>query len=188
LLVLEPANTVMVADLLVPYVPVIVTGVFVVTADVVIVKLREVWPAGTVTVPGTCADVLLVESVTTAPPDGAAPLNVTVAGMLVPPLTLVALGVTADSDALAFGFGKMVRKADFASPPVVALMLADAKLLDELVVTVKLLALFPPAMNTLAGTCADGWSLDNWTVVPPGGAGVTSPTVPRTESPATTEG
>ena len=166
----------------------IVTGVFVVTAEVVIVKLREVWPAGTVTVPGTCAAVLLVDSVTTAPPDGAAPLNVTVAEMLVPPLTLVALGVTADSDAPAFGFSKMVRKVDFASPPVVALMLADAKLLDELVVTVKLLALFPPAMNTLAGTCADGWSLDNWTVVPPGGAGVTSPTVPRTESPATTEG
>jgi hypothetical protein len=42
LLVLEPASTVMAADLLTPYVPVIVTGVLALTASVVIVKLREV--------------------------------------------------------------------------------------------------------------------------------------------------
>ena len=42
LLVLEPASTVIVADRFTPYVPVIVTGVLVLTANVVIVKVREV--------------------------------------------------------------------------------------------------------------------------------------------------
>ena len=107
MLALDPGSTVMVADLLTPYVPVMVTGVFAVTADVVMVKLREVCPAGTVTVGGTwAADALLVESVTAAPPDGAGPLNVTVAGMLVPPVALAAPGVighvAADQDLGAF--------------------------------------------------------------------------------------
>src|SRR5215210_1351316 len=108
--------------------------------------------------------------------------------MLVPPVALAVAGVSDESEALAFGFSKIVRNVDFVAPPVVALMLADVKLLEELVVTVKLFALFPSAMNTLAGTCAAGASLDNDTVMPPDGAGVTSPTVPRTESPATTDG
>jgi len=46
---------------------------------VLTVKLAVVAPAATVTLVGTrAAVVLLLESETTAPPDGAAPLNVTV--------------------------------------------------------------------------------------------------------------
>ena len=66
-----------------------------------------------------------------------------------------------------------------------ALICTEVKLETEaLVETVKLLVLFPAAMNTLGGTCAvDGSLLVNDTVVPPVGAGVASPTVPRSEPP-----
>ena len=62
------------------------------TFCVLTVKFAEVAPAGTVTLPGTVAtEVLLLDSVTTAPPLGAAPLRVTVPVELLPPLTLVGL-------------------------------------------------------------------------------------------------
>ena len=49
------------------------------TDDVCTVKFALVAPAGTVTVLGTlAAPVLLLESVTTAPPAGACPVSVTV--------------------------------------------------------------------------------------------------------------
>jgi hypothetical protein len=43
------------------------------------VKLAEIAPSGTDTLAGTLAAPLLLESITTAPPAGAAPLNVSVA-------------------------------------------------------------------------------------------------------------
>jgi hypothetical protein len=50
------------------------------TALVLTVKLADEEPAATVTLAGTvAADVLLLESETVEPPDGAAPLRVTVA-------------------------------------------------------------------------------------------------------------
>jgi hypothetical protein len=53
--------------------------VFEVTELVVTVKLAVFVFAATVTLDGTCAaNVLLLESVTTAPPTGASPLSVTV--------------------------------------------------------------------------------------------------------------
>jgi hypothetical protein len=56
-----------------------VTEVFDATGLVVIVNVAVVAFAGTVTLVGTCAaEVLLLESVTTAPPMGAGPLSVTV--------------------------------------------------------------------------------------------------------------
>jgi hypothetical protein len=66
-----------------------VTVVEVATALVLTVNVALVAPAATVTLEGTLAAVvLLLESVTCAPPDGAGPLNVTVPVEELPPVTL----------------------------------------------------------------------------------------------------
>jgi hypothetical protein len=64
-------------------------------AEVVIVKVAVAAPGATVTLAGTCAAaVLLLVRVTTAPPDGAGPVKVTVPVDDVPPITEVGLRVT----------------------------------------------------------------------------------------------
>src|SRR2546422_11475374 len=65
------------------------------TALVLTVNVALVAPAATVTLEGTLAAVvLLLESVTTAPPVGAAPLSVTVPVEEFPPATLVGFRVS----------------------------------------------------------------------------------------------
>jgi len=140
-----------------------------------------------VTIGGACALVLLVAIVIDAPPDGAGPVSVTVAGTLLPPLAVALVTPASVSDAScgpAFGFGAMSRNACFVLAPELPVMVADVKLLTALVPTVNVVALLPAAMVTLAGTCAAGLLLDSEIVAPPTGAGVTSPTVPSTEPPA----
>ena len=63
------------------------------TCVVLIVKVVEVAPAGTVTVAGTAATGLELDSVTGIPPLGAAPLIVTVPVAEIPSLTEVGLTV-----------------------------------------------------------------------------------------------
>jgi hypothetical protein len=77
-----------------------VTAVDAVTALVLTVKVALVAPAATVTLAGTlAAAVLLLESVTSAPADGAGPLNVTVpVEDCVPPITLVGLSVNEERE------------------------------------------------------------------------------------------
>ena len=53
------------------------------------VKLAEIAPSGTVTLAGTLAAPLLLESITRAPPTGAGPLSVSVACEVWPPITFV---------------------------------------------------------------------------------------------------
>ena len=63
------------------------------TIDVFTVKVALLLPAGTVTLEETLAAVLLLESITCAPPAGAGPLNVTVpVEDCRPPTTLVEIG------------------------------------------------------------------------------------------------
>jgi len=83
----------------------IVTGVDVLTADVVTVKLAVVEPAGTVTLAGVEAAGELSESDTAAPPAGAAALNVTVPAEELPPTTLVGFNDSADNVTDAGGGG-----------------------------------------------------------------------------------
>ena len=84
-----PDVTVRLAEVVVSKNAVIVTDVLFPTANVVIVKLADVWPPGTLTMPGARATVaLLVASVTEIPPAGAGALRNTVPVALVPPRTL----------------------------------------------------------------------------------------------------
>lgn len=75
-----------------------VTGAEVPTVLVVTVNVVEVVPAATVTLEGTVAAlVLLLVSVTTAPPLGARPLRVIVPVEDEPPVTLAGLSVSEES-------------------------------------------------------------------------------------------
>ena len=78
------------------YVAVMVAVVFAPTAVVVMVKFALVAPAATVTLAGTVAELELLLNATTAPPDGAALVSVTVPCELLPPTTEVGFTLTVD--------------------------------------------------------------------------------------------
>src|SRR5438552_11248960 len=68
------------------------------TTDVFTVKVTLLLPAGTVTLEGTLAATLLLESVTCAPPAGAGPLSVTVpVDDCTPPTTLAGFNVSEET-------------------------------------------------------------------------------------------
>jgi hypothetical protein len=71
-----------------------VTRVDAATALVLIVKVALAAPAGTVTLEGTLAAVLLLERTTWAPPAGAGPLSVTVPVEELPPVTVEGFSVS----------------------------------------------------------------------------------------------
>jgi|SRR6266851_1568621 hypothetical protein len=89
------------------------------TALVLTVKVALVAPAATITLDGVlAADVLLLESVTTAPPEGAAPLRVTVpVEDCTPPTTFVGFSVSEESVEAGVGAGVTVSEADLVTPP-----------------------------------------------------------------------
>jgi hypothetical protein len=76
-------------------VAVTVAVTWLVTEEVVAVKVAEVAPAGTVTLAGTCTAEWLLDRLTTAPPLGAASLRVTVPVEEVPPVTVARLKLSA---------------------------------------------------------------------------------------------
>jgi len=131
-----------------------VTDVLAETANVVTLKLAEVCPAGTLTMPGTCAaDELLVASVTEIPPEGEGELKKTVPVALVPPATLAGLIVMDCSNGGAFGSGVTLTKIDFVAPPALAKTVPPVESPEtELVPMVKVFVLFPAAIVTFAGT------------------------------------
>jgi hypothetical protein len=75
------------------YVPVIVARVEVPTPVVLIVKFADVLSSGTVTVAGTVAAVRSLDSDTTAPPAGAAELNITIPVDVPPPTSTFGLRI-----------------------------------------------------------------------------------------------
>jgi hypothetical protein len=84
------------------------------TADVLTVKLPVVPPAGMVTLDGTLAAELLLESATCAPPAGAGAVNVTVpVEDCRPPNTLLGFSVREES---VGGCGVTVSEADLVTP------------------------------------------------------------------------
>jgi hypothetical protein len=68
------------------------------TGLVLIVKVAVLLPAGTVTLEGTLAAALLLESATCAPAPGAGPLSVTVPVDDCAPVTLLGFNVTEVAD------------------------------------------------------------------------------------------
>ena len=83
----------------------------------VAVNVALVLPADTVTVDGTVAtDVLLLERLTVAPPEGAAPVRVTVPVELFPPFTLVGFRVKEERVTLELP-GVTVKVAERCVPP-----------------------------------------------------------------------
>ena len=157
------------------------TVVDVITALVLTVKLAVVAPAATVTLPGTrAAPVLLLESDTTAPPVGAAPLNVTVpVDDCVPPVTLVGFSVNEDNVTGGGAAGFTMSVAVLVVPPNAALIVTVVAALTALVPTVKLAVVAPAATVTLAGTRAAAvLLLESDTTAPPLGAAPLNVTVP----------
>jgi hypothetical protein len=88
------------------------------TADVLTLKVALVAPAGTVTLEGTLAAPLLVESMTCAPPAGAGPLNVTVpVENCAPPITLEGFSVNEERVDEGAGVGVTVSEPVLVAPP-----------------------------------------------------------------------
>jgi hypothetical protein len=109
--------------------------------EVLTLKVALVAPAGTITLEGTLAAPLLLESATCAPPAGAGPLSVTVPVEDVPPITLV--GFRVSEETVGRGGGVRVRvmvvvcvkvpdvpvMVAVTVPVVAALLTASAKVL-----------------------------------------------------------
>src|SRR2546422_11747184 len=83
-----------------------VPGVDAPTVLVVTVNVVLVAPAGTVTLPGTVAAVLLLDRVTDAPPAGAGPFSVTVPVEFPPPVTVVGFSASERRDRRSVVWGK----------------------------------------------------------------------------------
>jgi hypothetical protein len=140
-----PAVTVKLAEVVVSKNAVIVTDVLFPTANVVTVKLADVRPPGTLTMPGTWAmDELLVASVAKMPPAGAGERKNIVPVAFVPPRTLVGLIVIDCSNGGPFGSGLTLTKIDLVTPPALAKTFPPVGRPDTVLVPIsKLLVLSP---------------------------------------------
>jgi len=159
-----------------------VTEVEEATPFVVMVKDALVAPAAIVTVAGTwAADMLLLETVTTAPPVGALPLRVTVPVELLPPTTEVGDLLSEDSDAAVTVI------VAFVLTPRVAVMTDVVVEATARVVTVKVAEVLPARTVTLAGVVAAAvLLLFSVTTAPLVGAAAVRTTVPVELLPPTT--
>jgi hypothetical protein len=180
--------TVSVADrVMASRVPEIVTAVDAVTLVVVIVNTTEVAPGATVTNCGTPAAGSLLAIATVVPPAGAAAVSTTTPCVVEPPVTLLGLTATFDSD--------VVGGAPFVtvSVPERVVPLYDAVIVTGVVADTAVVEIVNEPVKpvsgtvTLAGTDATaGLLLDSATTAPPNGAPTLSTTVPLDALPPAT--
>lgn len=128
------------------------------------------------TLGGTVAtDVLLLESVTATPDDGAA-VSVTVPAEVFPPVTLVGFSVSEESVTLVAVV--IVSEACCELLPSAAVITAVAVDVTVVVDTVNGADVEPAGTVTLMGTLAEELLLLKFTTVPPEGADALRATVP----------
>ena len=140
------------------------TCVEVVTAPVLAVKVALLAPAATLTLAGTLAAALSLESITCAPPVGAGPLSVAVpVEDCAPPVTVVGFSVTEESVGDPWA-GKTVSEVILVAPAYEAVIVTGVLAVTGLVFTVKVALLAPPATDTLAGAVAADALLERFTV------------------------
>jgi hypothetical protein len=124
---------------------------------------------------------LPLDSVTVTPPEGAAPVSVTVPVEDAPAVTLVGVS-TSD-----FGTGALIASvAVFVTPLAAAAITAGVLAATGTVVIVKVAVVAPAATVTLDGTVAAALLEDNATTTPPDGAALASLTVPVEDAPPVT--
>jgi len=159
-----------------PALAVIVATDEVVTDVVDTVNVALVAPAATVTLAGTLATVLLLESAVANPPDGAAAVSVTLPCDALPPTTVVGVSDSVDSDGPDGGGGGGGGAAAFTVSDVEALRRSSPEIVTAVSavtddVEIGNVALAAPAGTvTLAGTVAAEPELKSCTTAPPLGA------------------
>lgn len=164
----EAGVIVNIPDWVVPMtVPEIETLVVEPTPLVVMVKLAEVCPAGTVTEDSVDAAGPLEDSATDVPPAPAGPASVTVPVEGVPPTTEEGLSV---SDRMPAGL--IVRVADRNWPFRAPVIVAEVGVLTPPAVTVNVADVWPAGTRMKPGVGAAALLLVRTTLAPPGPAGV----------------
>src|SRR5580658_10739052 len=156
-----------------PKVAVTVPDWLVVIAAAVALKVAEVLFAGTVTDAGTMSAVLLLESPTALPPNGAAWLRVTVQVLAAPEFTLVGVQASAETSVGAIRF----KVALCEELPKVAVTVPDWLVVIAAAVALKEVEVLLAGTVTDAGTVSDALLLESPTALPPDGAAWLSVTV-----------
>lgn len=169
------------------YFAVIVTTVEAVTLAGSTMTLADFCPAGTTSVAGTANAVLLLVSATLAPPEGAAPLKVTVTKSPVEPnKALEGPAVTATDARLGNTTGVSVTVAVCVPPLYFAVTVTAVDAVTAEVCTFTFAVVRPAATTTLAGSVSAALPLESVTVAPPEGAAALSVTVSESVAPPVT--
>src|SRR5450432_1009771 len=142
-----------------PPVAVMVAVAATVTAEVAMANVALVAPGGTVMVAGTrAAEVLLLDRVTRAPPEGAALASVTVPTDPAPPTKEDGDRVRVES--ATCWAGATVSTADTVFPPPETEIVTGVEVVTALVEILKLPVVEPNGTTTVAGTMATAGLLD----------------------------